>query len=91
MEIEVHPDARGWICEVTFEDRSRASRHTVTVTAADLERWGRGSGETAVRDLVRRSFEFLLQREPASSILRGFDLSVIRDYFPDYDAELKPD
>jgi hypothetical protein len=33
---------------------------------------------------VRASFEFLLEREPASAILRRFDLDVIGQYFPDY-------
>jgi hypothetical protein len=34
--------------------------------------------------LVRASFEFLLEHEPASSILRRFDLDVIGRYFPEY-------
>lgn len=38
-----------------------------------------------MEDLVRRSFEFLLDREPAGSILRRFNLSVIETYFPEYD------
>ena len=62
----------------------------MTVTQADLDRWGKGQDEAAVEDLVRRSFEFLLRREPATSILRTFDLSVIQTYFPEYDDELKP-
>lgn len=39
-------------------------------------------------DLVRRSFEFLLEREPKEAILRSFDLSVIARYFPEYEAEI---
>jgi hypothetical protein len=34
--------------------------------------------------LVRASFEFLLEREPSSSILRHFELDVIGRYFPEY-------
>ena len=34
--------------------------------------------------LVRGSFEFLLEREPASSILPRFDLVVIEHYFPEW-------
>ena len=83
-------EGAGWRCEVSFEDRSRPSRHTVTVTSDDLERWGRGDGEGAVEDLVRRSFEFLLAREPAGSILRRFDLSLIPSYFPEYDEHMRP-
>jgi hypothetical protein len=37
---------------------------------------------------VRRSFDFLLEREPPSSILRTFDLAVIGRYFPEYGAEM---
>ena len=39
-------------------------------------------------DLVRRSFVFLLEREPKESILRSFDLPVIGRYFPDYEREI---
>ena len=45
----------------------------------------------AVCDLervVRVSFAFLLDREPASSIMREFSLDVIQRYFPEYEDEL---
>lgn len=35
-------------------------------------------------ELVAASFEFLLDRESNTSILRSFDLSVIERYFPEY-------
>jgi len=38
---------------------------------------------------VRRSFEFLLERESKDSILARFDLSVISRYFPEYEREIK--
>jgi hypothetical protein len=38
--------------------------------------------------LVRASFAFLLEREPASSILAEFELSDIGRYFPEYWDEL---
>lgn len=59
------------------------------VSPADLSRWGGGDGQPEVEDLVRRSFEFLLEREPPESILRSFDLSVIARYFPEYDQRFK--
>ena len=55
------------------------------VQPADLQRWGRGQ---APEELVRRSFEFLLERESKESILREFDLSVIQRYFPEYDQAM---
>ena len=58
--------------------------YTVTVTRNDLERWGLGKQPKDIMDLVIRSFEFLLEREPASAILKSFELSVIPRYFPEY-------
>ena len=51
---------------------TRRPSHAVTVATADLERLDPGA--TDPTDLVRRSFEFLLEREPKESILRTFDL-----------------
>jgi len=47
-----------------------------------------GCDRVAPEELVRASFEFLLEREPASSILRAFSLDVISRYFPGYPAEI---
>ncbi len=57
------------------------SDHVVAATKADVERLGEGS---SVEELVRRSFEFLLEREPPQSILSRFSLSDIERYFPEY-------
>lgn len=40
-------------------------------------------------DVVRESFAFLLDREPATSILKEFELPVISEYFGDYADELR--
>lgn len=39
--------------------------------------------------LVQQSFMFLLDREPATSILRDFNLVEIQNYFPDYEEVMK--
>ena len=57
-----------------------ASRHRVTVPAR--------FGDDDLERVVRTSFEFLLEREPASSIMREFSLDVIQRYFPEYEDEL---
>jgi hypothetical protein len=57
-----------------------ASRHRVTVPAR--------FGDDDLERVVRVSFEFLLEREPASSIMREFSLDVIKRYFPEYEDEL---
>ena len=48
-----------------------------------------GCGHVALGELVRASFEFLLEREPATSILREFSLDVISQYFPGYPAQIR--
>lgn len=87
VTVRAEPARDGWICQVTVEHGGERSRHTVNVSRADLERWGAGRG---VEELVSRSFDFLLEREPATSILRRFDLSVIPSYFPEYDSRIRP-
>ena len=61
--------------------------HLVTVKPEDYLRLTGGKVDGA--ELVRRSFEFLLENEPKESILRQFDLSVIAKYFPEYEAAIK--
>jgi len=46
------------------------------------------AGNMAPEDLVKKSFEFLLAREPKESILRSFNLKVINKYFPEYEGEI---
>ena len=48
-----------------------------------------GCGHVEPGELVRASFEFLLEREPATSILHEFSLDVISRYFPGYPAEIR--
>jgi len=61
-------------------------RYHVGVSDADVRRLAPGA---AAADLVRESFVFLLEREPASSILQRFDLPVIQRYFPEYSEAMR--
>jgi hypothetical protein len=47
-----------------------------------------GLPEDDLEGFVRESFLFLLEREPASSILPEFSLEVIPNYFPEYEEEM---
>ena len=48
-----------------------------------------GASDVPAEELVRASFMFLLDREPASAILTRFSLDVISRYFPEYPTELR--
>jgi len=58
----------------------------VTVTPEDVARYAPGA--TPER-LLEASFEFLLEREPASAILSRFALPVIERYFPEYPGVIR--
>jgi hypothetical protein len=76
----------GWLCQVKVAEGRSETRHSVTFTRADFQRLA-ASGERP-ESLVRRSFGFLLQREPKESILRVFALPEIGRYFPEYEREV---
>jgi hypothetical protein len=68
--------------EVSVESRT-STTHQVTVSEQYAKKL---IGDRAsVEALIHDSFEFLLAREPNTSILRNFDLSVIAQYFPEYE------
>jgi hypothetical protein len=81
--VTVRESADGHVAEVTVQGPP-VTTHRVRVSRAENERYG---GED-VAALVKRSFEFLLAREPNTSILREFDLSTIERYFPEYAREI---
>jgi hypothetical protein len=83
-EIVVTGDGPSYRVEV--RDGAVGTVHDVEVPADVAERLG---WDPARRDeLVQASFEFLLEREPATSILRRFDLEVVGRYFPEFPAEI---
>ena len=76
--------------DTTFEVAVQAgatTTHTVTVSPGYYQKLT--GGEAPVETLVERSFEFLLERESNTSILRRFDLPVIQSYFPEYERTIR--
>ena len=41
------------------------------------------------KKLLEYSFQFLMKREPNTSILSFFELNIISKYFPEYEEEIK--
>ena len=46
-------------------------------------------GKISKEELIKNSFDFLLERESKESILSRFDLRIISRYFPEYEQEIK--
>ena len=72
---------------VKITDGKAETRHVVSVPNG----FGAELGLAAIsgEDLVRASFLFLLDREPATSILAEFSLELISRYFPEYRHEIR--
>ena len=85
-KIEVEKTGAGEF-RVRVREGASETAHRVTVKPADYQRLTQGKVEET--ELVRRSFEFLLENESKESILARFDLSVISRYFPQFEREIK--
>jgi len=46
-------------------------------------------GKIGKEELIKKAFEFLLEREPKELILSKFDLRIIQHYFPEFENEIK--
>ena len=86
IDVNCVTAANGWLCQVVITDDGSESRHSVTLTRADFQRLTPSGGTPD--GLVRRSFEFLLEREPRESIMKSFALTDIGRYFPEYEGEI---
>ncbi len=88
VSVVSRKDASGWTCMVQVSESNGQTRHNVTVSQRDFEQLTAGKSITP-EQLVKRSFEFLLEREPKESILRQFNLLVISRYFPEFLSEIR--
>ena len=71
---------------VTVEGSTRTT-HEVTVSSSYYRELT--GGNIPCETLIKKSFEFLLEREPNTSILSSFDLTVINRYFPEYERIIR--
>jgi hypothetical protein len=84
-EIEVTPLHEGAF-GVKVTEGEVTTDHRVTVPPALVD--DLGLGDTQPEEIVRESIAFLLEREPAASILPQFSLDDIGRYFPEFTSEL---
>lgn len=86
IDVRSKEEDGGWTLTVTVSEGGSRTQHRVKLTRDDYDRLT--GGRVSAEELVRRSFEFLLEREPKESVLREFDLLVIGRYFPEYEREI---
>ena len=81
-KIKDFPEA---VFEVTVSNGDQ-TKHTVKLSEKYYQKLT--DGNVTPEELVRKSFNFLLLREPRESILRTFELPVISRYFPEYEENV---
>ena len=86
IEIKKRKDFPEGKFEVTVSS-DRITKHKVTLTEEYYTELT--SGAVSPEALLEESFEFLLAREPNTSILPEFNLRVISRYFPEYERKIK--
>ena len=72
--------------EITV-NADRITKHVVSVT--DQMLLNLTNNKISKEELLNFSFNFLLEREPNTSILSKFDITVISKYFPEYISKVK--
>ena len=78
------------IDSTTFEvivESATTTTHKVTVKASYYEKLT--GKRVPIEVLLEKSFQFLLDRESNTSILRSFDLPIIGQYFPEYEKVIR--
>ena len=77
-----------YLVEVTESDGTGSqTRHRVSMDKEYYEKIS--NGIIGPEDFVKKSFEFLSKREDKDSILKEFNIKQIREYFPEYETEIK--
>lgn len=82
---KIHEDEDGLKFKVDIKDRSSKTSHEVTIESSFLAKYGIKNP----KKLIKKSFEFLLEREPKEAILSEFNIEEISRYFPEYGEFVK--
>ena len=88
ISVVATQNATGWTFTVQVAESNGQTRHSVNLSQRDFQQLTSGK-ETTPEELIKKSFEFLLERESKNQILRQFELPVIERYFPEYPAEIR--
>jgi len=87
INIKQKEQGDGWVFEVEIDEDDSKSSYSVELLKEDYERLTDGKIEP--KELIEKSFNFLLERESKESILKKFNLMDIARYFPEYEDEIK--
>lgn len=76
----------GWNFNVVLSENSGSTNHKVTMQKDFYENL---KTEQLPEEVVKKSFEFLLEKESKDAILSEFDITLIGKYFPEYPKKIR--
>ena len=71
---------------VVVTERGSSTKHIVALDEDYYQKLTKG--RISKEQLIEKSFRFLLARESKESIMRRFNLRVIKRYFPEYESKI---
>ena len=71
---------------VEIEENSTRTQHEITLEESYYKKLTKE--KISKKELIKRSFKFLLEREPKEAILGEFDIEEISQHFPDFEDEV---
>jgi len=83
LSMDPEADPQHFAVEIVSDDGTKTSHQVTLHNDLYIRLTG---GLKSPEELVRASFEFLLDKEPKESILSTFDLAEIQKFFPEYEA-----
>ena len=85
-DIAVQEMEPGWF-GVQVDEGHQTTSHRVSVPEGFLNEIG--AFDVPAEEAVRETFAFLLEREPATSILESFSLADVYQHFSEFPTELR--
>lgn len=86
IKVKTRSSNMGWHFKVTVSDEKGPAFYDVTMDKDFVTRIG---SNIDPEKIIKKTFEFLLEKEPKEKILTEFDVAVVSHYFPDYIPELE--
>ena len=82
---------KSWRYNVEITESDGSGSKTIHLVTMDRDYYMNltEKGRIIPEEFIKKSFEFLLNRESKDSVLRQFDIAQINDYFPEFEKEIK--
>jgi hypothetical protein len=86
VEIKKIAENQIFIYQVTVKDDGSETQHKVSINRTDLIRIT--GGHQNADDIIKKSFDYMLQKVKKEKIPKQLDFTAIGRYFPEFEEEI---